>query len=109
MHKMAANLYVKLEAVCEAHIERCVGSLVGGSQDPSVFLSCVEKAWSDHCDQMGLIRNLFLYLDRTYVLQTASVTSLWYVPTFMHAACVRFRLSCLPSSVLFGPPPDRLL
>ena len=74
---MAPKLYGKLEAVCEKHVQTCIASLVGTSQDATVFLGSVERVWNSHCDQMALIRNIFLYLDRTYVLQTTTVASLW--------------------------------
>eukprot|EP00963_Diacronema_lutheri_P008970 scaffold785_cov335-Pavlova_lutheri.AAC.2 len=37
----------------------------------------MEDCWSDHSEQMLTIRSIFLYLDRTYVLQSANVRSLW--------------------------------
>ena len=43
----------------------------------SLHLKRVDECWTDHCDQMLLIRSIFLYLDRTYVMQKCSVRSLW--------------------------------
>lgn len=77
LHKMAGNLYSRLQQECEAHIADSLQSLVGQSPDPVVFLSLVEKCWQDLCDQMLMIRSIALYLDRTYVIQTANVRSLW--------------------------------
>lgn len=37
----------------------------------------MNECWSSHCDQMIMIRSIFLYLDRTYVLQNPAVLSLW--------------------------------
>lgn len=37
----------------------------------------VAACWQDHCDQMLTIRSIFLYLDRTYVISTSGVRSLF--------------------------------
>ncbi|KAJ3176145.1 Cullin-4B [Geranomyces variabilis] len=44
--------------------------------DDSVLQS-VHASWTSFCRQMILIRSIFLYLDRTYVLQSAGLRSLW--------------------------------
>ncbi|RYQ84261.1 hypothetical protein Ahy_B10g103374 [Arachis hypogaea] len=77
IYKMAENLYQQIEMECEAHVSIALQSLVGQSPDLVVFLSLVERCWQDLCDQMLMIRGIALYLDRTYVKQTANVRSLW--------------------------------
>ncbi|KAG4960259.1 hypothetical protein JHK87_036892 [Glycine soja] len=77
LYKMGGNLYQRIEKECEAHISAALQSLVGQSPDLVVFLSLVERCWQDLCDQMLMIRGIALYLDRTYVKQTANVQSLW--------------------------------
>ncbi|MED6147472.1 Cullin-4, partial [Stylosanthes scabra] len=77
IYKMGGNLYQRIETECEAHISAALQSLVGQSPDLVVFLSLVERCWQDLCDQMLMIRGIALYLDRTYVKQTANVRSLW--------------------------------
>nr|KYP46841.1 Cullin-4B [Cajanus cajan] len=77
LYKMGGNLYQRIEKECEAHISAALQSLVGQSPDLVVFLSLVERCWQDLCDQMLMIRGIALYLDRTYVKQTANVRSLW--------------------------------
>ena len=37
----------------------------------------VQKCWQDHCSQMLTIRRIFLYLDRSYVINTSGVRSLF--------------------------------
>lgn len=49
----------------------------GRAADPVLFLALMDATWQDHCKQMLTIRSIFLYLDRTYVMQTAGVKSLW--------------------------------
>ncbi|XP_020967582.1 uncharacterized protein LOC110266879 [Arachis ipaensis] len=77
IYKMTGNLYQRIETECEAHISTALQSLVGQSPDLVVFLSLVERCWQDLCGQMLMIRGIALYLDRTYVKQTANVRSLW--------------------------------
>lgn len=77
LHKMAGNLYQKLQQECEVHIAAELRLLVGQSPDVVVFLSHVASCWQGHCDQMLLIRSIALYLDRTYVIQNSGVRSLW--------------------------------
>ncbi|XP_071950198.1 cullin-4A-like [Antedon mediterranea] len=76
-HKMSASLYEKLKRVCEAHVESQLPSLISDMQDSLSYLKLVDKCWQDHCRQMIMIRSIFLFLDRTYVLQNSMVSSLW--------------------------------
>ncbi|KAL7684245.1 putative cullin protein, neddylation [Plasmopara halstedii] len=76
--KMAASLYKRLEKACALYIQKRVEELVqytGG--ETNVFLEAVHKLWEDHCDDMLVIRTIFLYLDRTYVMQTPHIASIW--------------------------------
>lgn len=77
MHKLSAKIYENLRKECEIHITKVVESLVGQTSDHSTFLGIVDNVWRDHIDQMGTIRNIFLYLDRNYALQTYGIKSLW--------------------------------
>ncbi|KAG6595943.1 putative Cullin family protein [Phytophthora cinnamomi] len=76
--KMAARLYTRLEETCAVHIRASVEDLLqytGG--DMNLFLEAVHKLWEDHCEDMLVIRTIFLYLDRTYVMQTPHIASIW--------------------------------
>eukprot|EP00241_Pyramimonas_parkeae_P003213 CAMPEP_0114239402 /NCGR_PEP_ID=MMETSP0058-20121206/8441_1 /TAXON_ID=36894 /ORGANISM="Pyramimonas parkeae, CCMP726" /LENGTH=764 /DNA_ID=CAMNT_0001351581 /DNA_START=97 /DNA_END=2391 /DNA_ORIENTATION=+ len=77
VHKKADNLYTKLQEVCDQHIALRLKSLHGRAADPVIFLSLMDASWQDHCSQMLMIRSIFLYLDRTFVIQTSGVRSLW--------------------------------
>lgn len=72
---MAARTYDKLQAECEAHVEASIEALQ--TPDTSAFLSLVHGCWSAHCEEMLTLRSIFLYLDRTYVMQSAARRSLW--------------------------------
>lgn len=45
--------------------------------EPMDFLPVVAHVWEDHCDHMLTTRNIFLKLDRSYVLQTPGLLSIW--------------------------------
>ncbi|NXG68480.1 CUL4A protein, partial [Baryphthengus martii] len=88
-YKVSATLYKQLRQVCEDHVKaqilqfreypflmhrmvRMVNSL-----DSLLFLKKINKCWQDHCRQMIMIRSIFLFLDRTYVLQNSMLPSIW--------------------------------
>ena len=66
---MASNVYDRLQAECQRHIEGRLDGLLGQTPDTLAFLNLVHAAWNDHCEQMHTLRSIFLYLDRTYVMQ----------------------------------------
>eukprot|EP00058_Branchiostoma_floridae_P007859 XP_002593347.1 hypothetical protein BRAFLDRAFT_277112 [Branchiostoma floridae] len=84
-HKMAVMLYDSLKVVCEEHIKHQITQLFEvdldccptDELDSVLFLRKINKCWQDHCRQMIMIRSIFLFLDRTYVLQNSMVSSLW--------------------------------
>lgn len=75
---MSATLYDKLERECDQHIAQSVNLLNEKLfLNPVEFLTHMEEVWELHCHQMKKIGSIFLYLDRTYVLTTSSVKSLF--------------------------------
>jgi len=77
-HNLSMSLYKKLENECKQHAEDSLALLLGRNlEDKLSFLSDMNRCWSDHCSQMAMIRSVFLYLDRTYVLQSHHVKSIW--------------------------------
>jgi len=77
IHKLGQGLYSRLEDECQRHIEKSIRNLTGQTPDPVLFLELVHMCWNKHSSQMSLIRSIFLYLDRTYVIQAANVSSIW--------------------------------
>ncbi|RVE67444.1 hypothetical protein OJAV_G00103300 [Oryzias javanicus] len=75
-HKVSAKLYKQLRAACEDHIKAQIDQF---REYPShvLFLKKIDKCWQDHCRQMIMIRSIFLFLDRTYVLQNSMLPSIW--------------------------------
>ncbi|KFM58691.1 Cullin-4A, partial [Stegodyphus mimosarum] len=63
----------------------------------------MNECWQDHCRQMIMIRSIFLFLDRTYVLQTPGVSSLWDLGLDM------FRTHIISNSLVQNKTVDGLL
>ncbi|RWS04501.1 cullin-4A-like protein [Dinothrombium tinctorium] len=76
-HKNAAQLYSYLESLCEKHVKHNITQFTTGDMDSLTFLKLMDNCWQAHCRQMIMIRSIFLFLDRTYVLQNASILSIW--------------------------------
>ncbi|XP_073989923.1 cullin 4 isoform X1 [Rhodnius prolixus] len=76
-HNMASTTYTSLTNLTEKHVKANIEEFTGNSMDRLVFLKKMNDCWQSHCRQMIMIRSIFLYLDRTYVLQRSSVNSIW--------------------------------
>uniref|UniRef100_A0A452VE14 Cullin 4B n=1 Tax=Ursus maritimus TaxID=29073 RepID=A0A452VE14_URSMA len=78
-YKISANLYKQLRQICEDHIKHLKISLTYfmDSLDSVLFLKKIDRCWQNHCRQMIMIRSIFLFLDRTYVLQNSMLPSIW--------------------------------
>ncbi|CAO2622578.1 CUL4B [Lemmus lemmus] len=76
-YKISANLYKQLRQICEDHIKAQIHQFREDSLDSVLFLKKIDKCWQSHCRQMIMIRSIFLFLDRTYVLQNSMLPSIW--------------------------------
>ncbi|XP_041115552.1 cullin-4A-like [Polyodon spathula] len=76
-YKVSATLYKQLRQVCEDHVKAQIHQFREDSLDNVLFLKKMNKCWQDHCRQMIMIRSIFLFLDRTYVLQNSMLPSIW--------------------------------
>ncbi|NXJ13729.1 CUL4A protein, partial [Odontophorus gujanensis] len=76
-YKVSATLYKQLRQVCEDHVKAQILQCRTDSLDSLLFLKKINKCWQDHCRQMIMIRSIFLFLDRTYVLQNSMLPSIW--------------------------------
>ncbi|XP_013419680.1 cullin-4A [Lingula anatina] len=76
-HKMSATLYENLKTVCEDHVRDNIHQFLGETMDSGQFLKLMDTCWQAHCEQMIMIRSIFLFLDRTYVLQNSTIASIW--------------------------------
>ncbi|XP_018566633.1 cullin-4B isoform X2 [Anoplophora glabripennis] len=76
-HKMAPTLYSRLYNLTENHVSHNIEQFLAESMDRFLFLKKMNETWLAHCNQMIMIRSIFLYLDRTYVLQNPNISSIW--------------------------------
>ncbi|KJH48131.1 cullin family protein [Dictyocaulus viviparus] len=77
-HRMARSTYDKLLDNVRKWIQNFRNDLnqkstAGGLE----FMKAIENLWSDYCEQMILIRNIFLYLDRTFILENIDESPIW--------------------------------
>lgn len=76
-------IYLKMyilfvSALAEQHVKANIQQFMAESMDRHFFLKKMNECWQSHCRQMIMIRSIFLYLDRTYVLQNPTIHSIWY-------------------------------
>uniref|UniRef100_A0AAX7TWZ1 Cullin family profile domain-containing protein n=1 Tax=Astatotilapia calliptera TaxID=8154 RepID=A0AAX7TWZ1_ASTCA len=82
-YKVSPTLYKQLRQVCEDHVQAQIHQfreypfLCAQSLDNLSFLKRMNRCWQDHCRQTIMIRSIFLFLDRTYVLQNSLLPSIW--------------------------------
>ncbi|CAF1045956.1 unnamed protein product [Adineta ricciae] len=74
----ASLLYENLKKVFDDHVQTVLPALLSEMGDSNDYLRLLNTTWDDHSIRSILIRQLFIYLDRTYVLH-ASVPSIWQV------------------------------
>ncbi|XP_036413366.1 cullin-4A [Colossoma macropomum] len=76
-YKVSPMLYKQLRQVCEDHVQAQIHQFREDSLDSLSFLKRMNRCWQDHCRQTIMIRSIFLFLDRTYVLQNSLLPSIW--------------------------------
>ncbi|PAV80121.1 hypothetical protein WR25_24733 [Diploscapter pachys] len=74
--KGASMAYHLLVAKIRSHMSSCREN-VSFDKSPEDFLTTLNQLWANHWEQTLLIRNIFLYLDRTFVLQDVGKASIW--------------------------------
>lgn len=75
-YNLSVNLYERLKQLCEDHIKAQIHQF-REFLDGDIFLKKMDTCWQNHGRQMILIRNIFLFLDRTYVFQVSVSSSIW--------------------------------
>ncbi|XP_020936644.1 cullin-4B-like [Sus scrofa] len=76
-YDLSANLYKQLKQLCENHIKVQIHQFREDSLDSDSFLKEMDRCWQNYGRQMIMIRNIFLFLDRTYVFQISMLSSIW--------------------------------
>ncbi|KAG7279293.1 hypothetical protein CRUP_025111 [Coryphaenoides rupestris] len=101
-YKVSPTLYRQLRQLCEDHVQAQIlqfreyplhpytiiiiihnvvrivlNATLTESVDSLSFLKRMNRCWQDHCRQTIMIRSIFLFLDRTYILQNSLLPSIW--------------------------------
>ncbi|KAJ1835814.1 Cullin-4A [Coemansia sp. RSA 2711] len=80
LHGFASDVYAMLQAELEKYARQQLSQIDGQTNaQPAegAMLVKTRQFWEGYTQQLAMIRCVFLYLDRTYALQTANVVSLW--------------------------------
>jgi cullin 4 len=70
-------LYVSLKRMCEEHIINELPKLLAPIDDQIEYLKLISIHWQNHCSHMMMICQIFLPLDRGYVLNNPLILSIW--------------------------------
>ncbi|KAI8048110.1 Cullin family-domain-containing protein [Syncephalis plumigaleata] len=76
-HKLADKLYSYLQTESRQRVTTIAQQLSIYKGDPQAFLNVIHQEWVDYCRHVIKIRSVFLYLDRTFVLQTSGIVPIW--------------------------------
>ena len=74
--------YQKLKDLIFNYVQNTLIELFLDESDQRL-LPLAEQCWNSYCIQMKMIRNIFLFLDRTFVLQRPDLSSIWCVFIFV--------------------------
>lgn len=70
-------VFYLLTGLIEADVKASIEQFTTDSMDRLIFLKNMNDCWHAHCQQMIMIRSIFLFLDRTYVLHNPAIHSIW--------------------------------
>ena len=82
------KVYTSLKELIENHVQEALKQFLGESLDKLIFMKKMNECWMSHCQQMIMTRSIFLFLDRTYVLQHPTVMSIWDLGLDTFRRCV---------------------
>lgn len=73
------EIYSRLKCLIEKHTEAECLLMIERNRvvDYHAFLNDLSSTWEMYCQQLLLIRSIFLYLDRTYKVQNSSFVTIW--------------------------------
>lgn len=86
MHKNGPQVYERLYKQIDTHIQQTLEQLstLCKNTEAEDFLSHVHTAWTDHTNHMMTIQCMYLYLDRTFLIQsTSEIRSLHHMGLFL--------------------------
>ncbi|KAJ2396201.1 hypothetical protein GGI05_001238, partial [Coemansia sp. RSA 2603] len=80
LHNFGREIYEMLQVELESYTRKQLSEINSRAADSTTNEKVLEQSqifWTGYIQQLDMIRCVFLYLDRTYVLQTANILSLW--------------------------------
>ncbi|KAJ2655745.1 hypothetical protein IWW48_005380 [Coemansia sp. RSA 1200] len=84
VHNFGSDVYSMLQSELGQHTRSCFSGICSQSDTGSSKGTVLEQVmwfWISYTQQLAMIKCVFLYLDRTYVLQTQNIASLWSMGT----------------------------
>lgn len=75
--KFAKQLCQKLELLIDNHTRSVLNQFQENDLERLHFLRQMNECWRNHSRQLNMIRGIFLFLDRKYVLPESSIMSIW--------------------------------
>jgi len=75
--RFARCLVDKLDHLIDTHTRAVLDQFQQNDLEQMHFLRQMNECWRNNCRQLYMIRGIFLFLDRKYVLSDASVMSIW--------------------------------
>lgn len=75
--QFARNLCEKLELLINTHTRAVLDQFKQNDLEQMHFLKQMRECWKNHCRQLYMIRGIFLFLDRKFVLRDLSTMSIW--------------------------------
>lgn len=75
--KKGSQAYTALKQLCDEHIRGEIKKLTLPMDDQLDYLKLLNHHWQNHCSQMMMICQIFLPLDRGYVLNNPLILSIW--------------------------------
>jgi cullin-4 len=76
-HQRESEVFQRVHDAIDHHSSLLVQDLKRDAEDSCDFLNKFASKWNLHCERLQLIRKIFMFLDRTFVIQNRSIKSLW--------------------------------
>ncbi|KAH7728259.1 cullin-4A [Aphelenchoides avenae] len=75
----ALQMYAGIKALVRQYITKKAQDMLEKTREVGelFFLQSLNALWLEYCNQMIMVRSVFIFMDRTYVLHNAAMYSLW--------------------------------
>lgn len=75
--KFAKHLCDRLDQLIDDHTKEVLNQFNQNDLEPMHFLRQMNECWRNNCEQLKMIKGIYLILDRKYVLSESSIMSIW--------------------------------